>query len=421
MRLPPPPLSSSWWSGSNQDPRDVFDPVTNDSTNRTGNDNGNFSEQYNITNLEFEFDFDFDNDEVLHREKKEVVGGGEGQQEVNYEDDLLDPIPDCPRDNDKNDDMNSNGNRNINSNGYQYGKYLNSNKMSSMIANKRNNKMISSASSTSASTLVSTLVSIDTSRRRRGGERGRGEKATEDGDGGGIRSDDVEEITSMMSDMWERTEYKNTLPPIETSHQTLETMSKVDKILAKELYEMDHPDREAIADEIHGIKSRSIVETPQLIQESLLEMERVLQQHKQLYQQQDHNSDKEENGNNDYDRNTNDTTAAAAAAHTAAIDGKEITKELMTGYIRAITILNSTYVTSREIRLKFLRCELFDLEKAVVRYLNNLNYIHELFGDRALLRPIYLTDLTKNEVKHLKGKYRNTIHVTKLACTRKIL
>ena len=78
--------------------------------------------------------------------------------------------------------------------------------------------------------------------------------------------------------------------------------------------------------------------------------------------------------------------------------------ELKRGHIYGTTILNSNYITSNEFRLKFLRCEFFDITKACIRYCKNLNLVYELFGDIALLRPLQINDLSKREIQHLKGK-----------------
>jgi hypothetical protein len=80
-----------------------------------------------------------------------------------------------------------------------------------------------------------------------------------------------------------------------------------------------------------------------------------------------------------------------------------MTDELKRGHIYATTVLNSNYVTSLEFRLKFLRCEFFDIVKACIRYCKNLNFVYELFGNVALLRPLRLNDLSQREIKHLKG------------------
>jgi hypothetical protein len=100
---------------------------------------------------------------------------------------------------------------------------------------------------------------------------------------------------------------------------------------------------------------------------------------------------------------------AEAAKANAKIAKTNITQGLQAGstdmstvtasYIHATTVLNSNYVASTEFKLIFLRTELYDAKKAALRLCKNLNFIRFLFGDVALLRPLYVSDLTKPEVR----------------------
>merc|ERR1719343_1276114 len=72
-------------------------------------------------------------------------------------------------------------------------------------------------------------------------------------------------------------------------------------------------------------------------------------------------------------------------------------------HIRAVEALDSNYVTAPEFRIRFLRAEFFDVKKAVLRYCRYLNHVWDLFGDIALVRQIELGDLTKKELKYLRG------------------
>ena len=100
----------------------------------------------------------------------------------------------------------------------------------------------------------------------------------------------------MMFDLWgskETTKFNNTMADTIAAYVKLTSGSnasvwntsdenksntlaiEVNKVWAKELYDMTkHPDEyEAITDEMHGVKSRSIQETTDLISKSLLAME----------------------------------------------------------------------------------------------------------------------------------------------------
>jgi len=57
---------------------------------------------------------------------------------------------------------------------------------------------------------------------------------------------------------------------------------------------------------------------------------------------------------------------------------------------------------TNDFRLRFLRCELFDVPKAVVRFLNYLNLAYELFGEVALHRQIGIEDFTRREMRFVK-------------------
>ena len=59
-----------------------------------------------------------------------------------------------------------------------------------------------------------------------------------------------------------------------------------------------------------------------------------------------------------------------------------------------------------QFRLKFLRCELFDIQKTATRIINYLHIMLELFGIIALQRPVTLEDFTKDELRLFKkGRY----------------
>jgi hypothetical protein len=77
-------------------------------------------------------------------------------------------------------------------------------------------------------------------------------------------------------------------------------------------------------------------------------------------------------------------------------------------YYRACS-MNSTYVQSVSFRLKFLRAELFDHKKAALRYVRNLDYLLEKFGDFALMRQLYLSDLNREEKRFLKKGYMQVL------------
>ncbi len=62
-----------------------------------------------------------------------------------------------------------------------------------------------------------------------------------------------------------------------------------------------------------------------------------------------------------------------------------------------------TYVNRPSFRLRFLRSENFDVQKAAIRLMKFLNLVLEVFGAYALSRPIKLTDFKRSELKALQS------------------
>ena len=53
--------------------------------------------------------------------------------------------------------------------------------------------------------------------------------------------------------------------------------------------------------------------------------------------------------------------------------------------------------------MQFLRAERFDTAKAAVRYCSCLNFLQTYFGDYALERELYLSDLNAEDMAMLKS------------------
>jgi len=66
-----------------------------------------------------------------------------------------------------------------------------------------------------------------------------------------------------------------------------------------------------------------------------------------------------------------------------------------------------THVNTDEFRLRFLRCETFEVTIAAQRIFKYLDTVYELFGIVALQRPIRITDFSKEELRLFrKGRYQ---------------
>lgn len=126
-------------------------------------------------------------------------------------------------------------------------------------------------------------------------------------------------------------------------------------MLNHEMENLSFKDRNAIYEEIHGVVSLDREENPQLIQQSLFEM------------------------NMEIDRIHHKYSA----------------------YTKATKSYNP-YAHGIDIRLRFLRCDLFHVPEAAKRMMRYFDLTQELFGDVALQRPIQLKDLGKMEMEMLR-------------------
>ena len=181
---------------------------------------------------------------------------------------------------------------------------------------------------------------------------------------------DTDTITKMMFDLWGSKKQEDNVPAESTS---TELSTSIDKIVARELYEMNKVEREAIIEELHGVKSRATIESPEMVEAALEAFREEI------------------------------SLLCAGNTNKMDIDINGNTHPLTKGHLRAIEVLDSNYVTAPEFRIRFLRTEFFDVKKAVIRYCKYLNYVWDLFGDIALVRQIELIDLNKKELKYLKG------------------
>ena len=129
----------------------------------------------------------------------------------------------------------------------------------------------------------------------------------------------------------------------------------VDDLLTHEMDKLSFKDRNDIYEEIHGVASLARDETPELVEQSLVKMSLEIDRIKHKY----------------------------------------------LAYVEATESYNP-YVHGTEIRLRFLRCDLFDVPKAAVRMLKYLDLTQELFGHLALRRPIQLRDLGILEMEMLR-------------------
>jgi len=153
---------------------------------------------------------------------------------------------------------------------------------------------------------------------------------------------------------------------------SLEALGKIsksiDQKMGTELYNIRKEEREAIQNEIHGVQSRSVSETPGMIRSGLEALEQEI----------------------------NETLCRSSS--TSDMDVRELVKS----HQRAVDNLHSQYVVAPGFRLRFLRAEFFDAKKAALRYFKCLNYMFASFGDISLQRPLRITDLSEIERAYLE-------------------
>jgi hypothetical protein len=127
-------------------------------------------------------------------------------------------------------------------------------------------------------------------------------------------------------------------------------LKDVDQLLSKELESLSFKERRQIQEEIHGVATLCPEETPAMVEEALHCMQQCLDniKHKPTY---DHLS-------------------------------------------------STSYLHTREWKLRFLRCELFDCKKAAERLVRFTEYMVKECHSEALERPLRLSDLqNKHEEK----------------------
>jgi len=155
-----------------------------------------------------------------------------------------------------------------------------------------------------------------------------------------------------------------------------DSVVQVERILSQSLLKLSIVDRNAILEEIHGVRCLAVKENPELIQRSLKEFQKELDR------------DINENGfGNNYDNN------------------KKAYRLIRKRREQEIPYSNNYAMDDKDFRLRFLRCELFDVEKAVLRFCDYLDYAYEYYGEVALERPIRLADFTETDLKMFRKGY----------------
>lgn len=161
-----------------------------------------------------------------------------------------------------------------------------------------------------------------------------------------------EELPLWMKDLWSVMDKKpeGSLPVSEMVDQDI-----VDTMLAQELNKMSTKEREKHCEQLHGILDDDFVETPELIEGAIdqLQMELLMIPKKDAY---------------------------VLAWH-----------------------MNRSYVEERSFRLLFLRANKFDAKKAAARLVLFMEKKKELFGPETLVRSLLLKDLDEDDIETMKA------------------
>jgi len=157
-----------------------------------------------------------------------------------------------------------------------------------------------------------------------------------------------------------------------------------ESFLSKQLLQLSYHDRNAISEEIHGVRCLAAQETPHLISQALMLFERHVQA-----------------------LPFSKKTAYNKILYLKNLRKIEVSRGIADSFMQQQNLGHAhrqilSFIDHDEFRMRFLRCELFDIKKAASRFLDYLDLSHELFGDAVLHRPVCLSDFTRAELKVLR-------------------
>ena len=159
-----------------------------------------------------------------------------------------------------------------------------------------------------------------------------------------------------------------------TTTTSSNTDNTADSLFAKALTNLSFNDRTAIEDEIHGVSCMAIEETPDLLEHSLIDFE--LELHKISPKPA-------------YDKAQELLLASTtSSSHLFSVQESSLSR--------------CCYINKKTFRLRFLRCELFNVRKAAERFIRYLDFVAKVYGDYALQRPIRMSDFSSEEMLFLR-------------------
>lgn len=201
----------------------------------------------------------------------------------------------------------------------------------------------------------------------------------------------------------------------------------VEDSLSKELMKLSMNDRQQVEEEVHGVHCMcNFSETPQFLGQKLREFDTELnaiknserRRRKRARARKQHQGKKNGGGNvscSDDDVLRNVIRIREFLKVVDEEDNTECTEEsaqsrssfasITTSFPEDVEVdegelkKRSCWVNDPDVRLRFLRCELFNTKKAVKRFVTFLDFAQELYGDFIADRPMRLSDMKTREEK----------------------
>lgn len=173
--------------------------------------------------------------------------------------------------------------------------------------------------------------------------------------------------------------------PSQTNPKQVEDLLRLEHM---QLNEDEQKDRD---DEVHGYLSRAVPETPELLMESLRAMQRAVlelpNRHRKTY--------------NRIAAASQNPAAFPNPFNVGSADYFQFEQQKLTNNMFAYALYN------QDLWLKILRADRFDVQKAALRYCRYLDLLHKYWGDAALMRPLYLSDFNKDDLRLFKtGRFQ---------------
>lgn len=204
----------------------------------------------------------------------------------------------------------------------------------------------------------------------------------------------IDEATNTDANETAEDHDRNVIIPDPPSHFS------VDDSLSAELLKLSFDDRIAIQEEIHGVRCLALEETPQLIEDKLVEFDKQLIAVKLELQQKEQNSNGGQHENKSFSSSRKQTNVLRNVKSISEILRQQ---QQQPNGGRG----DDCYLNDPQTRLRFLRCDTFDVPKAVKRFVEFLELTTDLFGDYVAERPIRISDFSNRKEEVALQNSRN--------------